>query len=1173
MKALSMETSNFQFLIGVNDILYRLALAAERNYPDDPNTTMVKLRMFGEASAKHLAKLLCVDIPDNQHELLRELAKIAWVDESIISVFHKLRKLGNEAVHKFHDDLGDAENCLRLAYRLAVWYYRLLKKETDFVAPVFVVPASQSDEVLQKEVLSLKEELHKAQGFKTVTTEELTSKENQLVALQGYISILESKQEETEEQTKAHIEALEAQLKQKDEELAKKTERQRKEYKKEMTERAAKRSLDLSEKETRFLIDDQLRQAGWEADTQKFTFAKGVRPEPGKNRAIAEWPTVDGGWADYILFVGLQPVAVVEAKKKNSDVSGKLNQAENYSLNFDYNFLKQTLLDEAVDNDVQKLINDHFSDIQPSWVDSSGSRYFRIPFVYSTNGRPYLRQLQTKSGIWFRDVRKKTNHPKALPVWHQPDELLSKLKSDPEKAHEWLKTNTLDRLGLRYFQEEAVLAVEKAIERGQQNMLLAMATGTGKTRTAIAIMYRLIQSGRFNRILFLVDRTALGEQAIDSFDDIRINDEPFNSIFDIKELTDKFPDDSTAIHVATVQSLVKRTLFSDEFMPTERYDAIIVDEAHRGYILDKEQTEGEQVFRNQKDYISSYRRILDHFDAVKIGLTATPALHTLDIFGEPVYRYSYRKAVIDGYLTDQEPPIKIVTTLSEDGINLKKGETVQRITKNGELILDDLEDEQNFDVADFNRKVIAPAFNKAVCEELVNHIDPASPQKTLVFCVKNSHADMVVEDLREAFKKKYPELESDAILKITGESEDNPKRLQSLITRFDKERLPNIVVTVDLLTTGIDVPSICNLVFLRKVKSRILYEQMKGRATRLCPEIGKTSFRIFDAVNLYETLEPVDTMKPVVIRPKVSLRELVNEITDSETYKVQEADGRSFAEHSHEQLISKIQRIIGLAQFNRIKSTEVDKSIKRFDDVLTGIAGCDFNSFGRVLKEKGPQLAAEIFEKDPGMVERLENLKELINDLRDEPIFTDIPDQVIDVRREFGLFDKAEDFLEAFDSFVKGNLNKHVALQTIANRPRDLTRRELLDLVEWFDKEYFDESSLRVAWKAKTDQDIAARLIGHIRQAAVGDALKPFDERIDHALVKIKNENQWSPVQQEWLDRLAKTLKESVVIDDDTFKIGNYRRRGGKRKVDAAFEGKLTEVLDKFSDYMWDELA
>ncbi|AMO54990.1 hypothetical protein GZ77_00060 [Endozoicomonas montiporae] len=175
-----MNDSNFKFLKGVNDILYRLALAAERNYPDDPNTTMVKLRMFGEASAKHIAKLLCIEIPEKQHELLRELAKIPWVDDSIISVFHKLRKLGNIAVHDFHDDLGDAENCLRLSFRLAIWYYRLVKQDSDFPAPMFVVPKSQQDDGLQSEVLNLKEELQKALNVKTETKEELAAKANQL---------------------------------------------------------------------------------------------------------------------------------------------------------------------------------------------------------------------------------------------------------------------------------------------------------------------------------------------------------------------------------------------------------------------------------------------------------------------------------------------------------------------------------------------------------------------------------------------------------------------------------------------------------------------------------------------------------------------------------------------------------------------------------------------------------------------------------------------------------------------------------------------------------------------------------------------------------------------------------------------------------------------------------
>lgn len=485
-----------------------------------------------------------------------------------------------------------------------------------------------------------------------------------------------------------------------------------------------------------------------------------------------------------------------------------------------------------------------------------------------------------------------------------------------------------------------------------------MATGTGKTRTAIALMFRLIQSQRFKRVLFLVDRRSLGEQALGSFEDTRINGDTFNSIFDIKGLTDKFPEDSTKIHVATVQSLVKRTLQSDEPMPVGRYDCIVVDEAHRGYILDKEQTEGELQFRSQLDYISAYRRILDHFDALKIALTATPALHTVDIFGEPVYRYTYRTAVIDGYLIDQDPPIQIVTRNAQDGVYLSEGEQVERLNTQGELINDTLADDQDFEVADFNRGLVIPAFNRAVCGELTKYLDPTGQQKTLVFCVTNAHADMVVDELRTAFKKKYPQLEHDAIIKITGDADKDAKKVQSMIVRFNKERLPNIVVTVDLLTTGVDIPSICNIVFLRKVKSRILYEQMKGRATRLCPSVGKTSFKIFDCVDIYSSLESVDTMRPVVVRPQVELQTLVNEITDSETYKTIEADGRSFAEHSHEQLVAKLQRIIGLATYNRDRSEAVDKQVRRLDELCMDAAGVNFGGLASRLREKGPHWSA-----------------------------------------------------------------------------------------------------------------------------------------------------------------------------------------------------------------------
>ncbi|HCE2598893.1 type I restriction-modification system endonuclease [Vibrio parahaemolyticus] len=1182
-----MATSNFEFLKGVNDFLFSIARAAEKNYPDDPNTTLFKVRVFGESTAKHLAKILDIETPDNQHDLLRELAKVPFVDDNILKVFHQLRQIGNQAVHEYHNDLEDAAMCLRLAFRIAVWYYRLVTKDYEFAVPVFVLPSSENSDKFEQEILSLKAQLASAYQVETQTKAEVAAQNAKLIALTGYISILESNKDETQEQTQQRIDALEAQLKEKDAELAKKTEVERKAYKKQMLDQAASRTLDLSESETRYLIDRQLCKAGWDADSENLKFSKGTRPQIGRNMAIAEWPTGKDetgklGYADYVLFVGLKPIGVIEAKKANKDVAAKLSEAYRYSQCFDHDFLRSELQDAANDPQSLDLIAESLPAYVPTWSDSSSSTPYKIPFCYSANGRDYRAAVKTKSGIWCRDVRHATNMAKALPEWHRPEELIAKLESDNQLNNRWFSDNAdMSDLGLRYYQEEAVQAVEKAIVSGQQDILLAMATGTGKTRTAIALMYRLIQSQRFKRILFLVDRTSLGKQALDSFEDTNIKGDTFNSIFNVKGLTDRFPEDSTKIHVATVQSLVKRTLQSDEVMPVGRYDCIIVDEAHRGYILDKEQTEGEEKFRNELDFISSYRRIIDHFDAVKVALTATPALHTIDIFGgekkQPVYRYSYRKAVIDGYLTDQEPPIRIVTQLSEGGVYLSQGTEVQRLSNQGELVNDTLDDEQGFEVADFNRALIASNFNKVVCEELANNkdfaIDPTSPQKTLVFCVNNTHADMVVEELRTAFKAKYPQLEHDAIIKITGDSDKDATKVQSMITRFKKERLPNIVVTVDLLTTGIDIPSICNLVFMRKVRSRILYEQMKGRATRLCPEVGKTSFRIFDAVDLYSTLQSVDTMRPVVVRPSVDLQTLVNEITDSETYKTIEADGRSFAEHSHEQLVAKLQRIIGHAQFNRDKSKDIEAHIKRFDEICTETAGCNFLGLARKLKEKGPKWSAEVFNNATNLISRLEQLKTEINALRDMPIFTDLPDAVTGVSQVWGDHDSAEDFLEAFDKLVDVSVNQQEALDIIINRPRDLTRKGLIELQEWFDAQNYNDSTLRHAWNVAKNQDIAAKLIGHIRRASIGDALMPFEQRVDLALERIKTANDWNDEQLSWLERLASSIKEKVVLDDDTFKTGNYKRKGGKRKLMNVFNDELDTILAEFNEYMWDERA
>ena len=177
----------------------------------------------------------------------------------------------------------------------------------------------------------------------------------------------------------------------------------------------------------------------------------------------------------------------------------------------------------------------------------------------------------------------------------------------------------------------------------------------------------------------MVDRNALGEQADDKFKESRLEDlKTFDTIYELKELDEPI-ESTTKVKIQTVQSIMRSILYPsklEEYPSAGQYDCIIVDEAHRGLTLDREMSEDELGFRDQTDYLSKYRRTIEYFDAVKIGLTATPAHHTVEIFGHPVFAYSYREAVIDGWLVDHEPPHQLVTHLAQNGIRWERGDTI-----------------------------------------------------------------------------------------------------------------------------------------------------------------------------------------------------------------------------------------------------------------------------------------------------------------------------------------------------------------------------------------------------------------------------------------------------------------------------------------------------------------
>ena len=1114
--------TNFAHLRGYDDQLSRLGLLAERYFPDDPNTALIKLRQLGERLAQQAASRfgLFTSLEETQLALIRRLELDGQIEREVADLFHGLRKAGNDATHGLQGSHASALSSLKIAWQLGVWFHRTFE-DPGFRSGPFRPPQPPVDESaeLKQELARLQSALDSFRANEGLISQQLSAAETQLQQALGE----QQQWEQLAEQVEADKATLEAQLQALQNAASQQTPAVSMGVRN--AARKAASAIELDEAATRQLIDGQLRQAGWEADSQALRHGKGARPQKNRNLAIAEWPTSSGP-ADYVLFVGLTPFAAVEAKRANTDVAGKVPQAERYCRDF-----------------------------QPSNETELGSEgwgpegEYRIPFAFSSNGRPFLNRLRTKSGMWFRDLRRGENLAGPLERWYSPEGLKALARQDVDQAHQQLRRESFSfGFPLRPYQRRAIEATEAAIAAGQREIMLAMATGTGKTKTCVALIYRLLKTGRFRRVLFLVDRSELGTQAADAFKETRMESlQSFADIYGIKELGEREVETDTRVHIATVQAMVQRLLLgSEEDKPTvDTYDLIVVDECHRGYLLDRELSDRELRFRDFNDYISKYRRVLEMFDAVKIGLTATPALHTVVIFGQPVFVYSYREAVVDGFLVDHEPPIRINTELSSEGIGWAAGEEVKIYDPSTTQIEKfTTPDELRFEVETFNRKVITESFNRVVCEALADELDPFSPYKTLIFCASDAHADLVVMLLKEAFQERYGSVANDAVAKITGAS-DKPKEL---IRRYKNEAFPNMAVTVDLLSTGVDVPAICNIVFLRRMNSRILYDQMIGRATRLCDAIDKTHFRIFDAVRIYEALEKFTDMKPVVVNPSITFGQLIQELETTE--------GKE-SELVRQQLIVKLRR----------KQQRLSENHAAQFRLLTGEEPADFI---RRLQQLPIQEASRWLGTIHGLAELLDQQW----DGPAEPQFlSDHDDALRSIERGYGDASRPEDYLDGFAAFVRDPGNDLPALTTVLQRPWELTRKDLRELRLALDQRGYNEATLATAWRETTNQAMAASIMGYIRQAALGDALVPYEQRVDKALQRILASRSWTTPQRQWLQRIANQTKAITIVDrealDDDALL--FRREGGGwPRLNKLFGGELEQVLHRFNEAVWE---
>jgi type I restriction enzyme, R subunit len=474
-------SSNFAYLAHHDARLVALATQAEEHFSGDPTVTLFKLRQFGEVLAQRAAAKvgLFVSGEEGQLQLIDRLLERGVIGPTQRSLFHDLRRVGNSAVHEGKGDHREALHQLRMARELAVWFQRSFGNHKKFDAGPFVPPIEpkQAEAALQFELQRLRDDVAlrqnelatalqiiadtkraaEAQAAENHTAQERAAKANEDAAIWEALA---------NEQMGAHQNAVNTQFKrsaalaeQNAKLLAELAALQAAAHALPPKQLAfaiaqaakASESIELDEAATRKLIDFQLREAGWEVDSERLRFKHGVRPTKGKNLAIAEWPTLhDGkdGYADYVLFAGLQVVAVVEAKRQHKDVMGVLAQAKRYSLGY-------------------LTKGDEFLPEGSPWLDNRGSAQ-RVPFLFATNGRAYLRQVRTKSGIWFLDARRTANHAVALEGWYTPAGLVDLLKQDIDAAHAKLKVEPMPYID-RDYQRNAILAVEKGLEDGMRH--------------------------------------------------------------------------------------------------------------------------------------------------------------------------------------------------------------------------------------------------------------------------------------------------------------------------------------------------------------------------------------------------------------------------------------------------------------------------------------------------------------------------------------------------------------------------------------------------------------------------------------------------------------------------------------------------------------------------------
>lgn len=905
------------------------------------------------------------------------------------------------------------------------------------------------------------------------------------------------------------------------------------------------------EQKAREVIDKKLAQSGWVVQDRKQ-----LNLLAGLGVAVREFPTSTGP-VDYALFVEGIPVGIVEAKKDAA--GGNITVVEDQSNRYARSTLK--------------------------WV----SVEYQIRFAYEATGK------LTR----FTDYADQKYRSRTVFAFHRPEELRRLLRQQDTMRNRMKHFPAFDTTGFRNCQITAIENLEKSFAANRPKALIQMATGAGKTFTAITAVYRLLKFAGVNRVLFLVDTKGLGEQAEREFLAYRPNDDnrSFFELYGVRRLKSSFIPSDAHVCISTIQRMYsilrgeelddaaeqeslnenpsvdrqspKEVVYNAKY-PPEFFDVIIIDECHRSIY-------------------NVWKQVLEYFDAFQIGLTATPDKRTLAYFDQNIVsEYSREQAIIDG-VNVGEDIFLIETQVGKQGGTILKQQVEYRNRMSREKRWAQLDEDVDYRPSQLDRDIVNPSQIRTVIrafrDNLYTTLFPRRREvpKTLIFAKSDSHADDIIQIVREEFGEG-----NDFCKKITYTAQ-NP---EEALSEFRNGYNPRIAVTVDMIATGTDVKPIECLVFMRDVRSRNYFEQMKGRGTRtlgkddlqkVSPSAteNKDHFVIVDAVGV--TKSKKSETRTLERKPSVSLKELMMNV--------------ALGARDEDTLTTLASRMIRLsAQMTAAEQKAFTKTVggsaaqvaerllNAFDeDVLTRKAQAEFG-----CETPGPEQYAQVRKAaiaeavkpfhDPNVRDFVENVRRSHEQIIDNVNIDSVVLAGFDAQQE----ENAQWVIQSFRAFIEENRDEILALRIIYSqmyRDRPMVISGLKALYEKLKAQGITIDRLwdcyaiakpdRVRGRSTIHQ--LADLIAMIRfEMGYGDNLQPFAETVNY------NFKQWifrrnagavhfTEEQMEWLRLVKDHIAVSLSIEPEDLELNPFDRKGGLGRFYEVFGEEYQKILDEMN--------